>query len=264
MALVPVTTSSAPLVSPISTQEELDAHLADLANPHVVTKTQLVIENVDNTSDADKPVSTAQQTALDLKADLASPTFTGTVVVPTAGGATSPYQKGEVDTALATKQGTLTNSAGLLAALSDETGTGLSVFNASPTLTTPTVATLESAAADTPTVFEDNGGTEVGQLCTAWIKYDGITPVEEDAFNLSIAQTALGKFTGTFDTNMANANYAVVSISSHDGTNGGAVESLNTFTRTTSGFLMESKFGSAANHQLVDRANMDIAVFGGK
>jgi hypothetical protein len=35
--------------------------------------------NVDNTSDSSKPVSTAQQTALDLKANLASPTFTGTV-----------------------------------------------------------------------------------------------------------------------------------------------------------------------------------------
>jgi hypothetical protein len=35
--------------------------------------------NVDNTSDANKPVSTAQQTALNLKANLASPTFTGTV-----------------------------------------------------------------------------------------------------------------------------------------------------------------------------------------
>jgi hypothetical protein len=38
--------------------------------------------NVDNTSDAAKPVSTAQQTALNLKANLASPTFTGTVTLP--------------------------------------------------------------------------------------------------------------------------------------------------------------------------------------
>jgi hypothetical protein len=37
---------------------------------------------VDNTSDAGKPVSTAQQTALDLKANLAGPTFTGTVTLP--------------------------------------------------------------------------------------------------------------------------------------------------------------------------------------
>ena len=39
--------------------------------------------NVDNTSDANKPVSTTQQTALDLKAPLANPTFTGTVALNT-------------------------------------------------------------------------------------------------------------------------------------------------------------------------------------
>lgn len=40
-------------------------------------KTDLSLENVNNTSDANKPVSTAQQTALDLKANAASPTFSG-------------------------------------------------------------------------------------------------------------------------------------------------------------------------------------------
>jgi hypothetical protein len=42
-------------------------------------KTLVGLGNVTNTSDANKPVSTDQQTALDLKADLASPAFTGTV-----------------------------------------------------------------------------------------------------------------------------------------------------------------------------------------
>ncbi|MFA9189233.1 hypothetical protein AAGV32_13920, partial [Flavobacterium sp. FZUR7N2.5] len=37
------------------------------------------LDSVDNTSDSDKPVSTATQTELDLKANLESPTFTGTV-----------------------------------------------------------------------------------------------------------------------------------------------------------------------------------------
>jgi hypothetical protein len=41
-----------------------------------VTKTDLSLGNVDNTSDASKPVSTAQQTALDLKANIISPSFT--------------------------------------------------------------------------------------------------------------------------------------------------------------------------------------------
>jgi hypothetical protein len=49
-------------------------------------KTNLALNNVDNTSDANKPVSTATQTALNLKANLASPTFTGTVTAPTFSG----------------------------------------------------------------------------------------------------------------------------------------------------------------------------------
>jgi hypothetical protein len=44
-----------------------------------LTKSSVGLANVDNTSDANKPVSTATQTALDLKANLAGPTFTGTV-----------------------------------------------------------------------------------------------------------------------------------------------------------------------------------------
>lgn len=47
----------------------LTAHTVDTANPHSVTKTQVGLGNVDNTSDANKPVSTATQTALNAKQD---------------------------------------------------------------------------------------------------------------------------------------------------------------------------------------------------
>jgi hypothetical protein len=50
-----------------------------ITSPSGLVKGDVGLGNVDNTSDANKPVSTAQQTALDLKANLASPTFTGTV-----------------------------------------------------------------------------------------------------------------------------------------------------------------------------------------
>lgn len=43
-----------------------------------VTATHVGLGNVDNTTDANKPVSTATQTALNLKAPLAAPAFTGT------------------------------------------------------------------------------------------------------------------------------------------------------------------------------------------
>ena len=46
------------------------------------TKAAVGLGNVDNTSDANKPVSSATQTALNLKANIAAPTFTGNVTVP--------------------------------------------------------------------------------------------------------------------------------------------------------------------------------------
>lgn len=49
-----------------------------------LTKADVGLGNVDNTSDLNKPVSTAQQTALNLKANLASPDFSGTPTAPTA------------------------------------------------------------------------------------------------------------------------------------------------------------------------------------
>ena len=48
-----------------------------------IGKSGVGLGNVDNTSDANKPVSTATQTALNLKANIASPTFTGTLTAPT-------------------------------------------------------------------------------------------------------------------------------------------------------------------------------------
>jgi hypothetical protein len=58
----------------------------------VGAKTNLGLENVDNTTDLLKPVSTATQTALALKANIASPTFTGTPLAPTAAAGTSTTQ----------------------------------------------------------------------------------------------------------------------------------------------------------------------------
>lgn len=46
-----------------------DNHLSDTNNPHSVTKSQVGLENVDNTSDLNKPISTATQNALNNKQD---------------------------------------------------------------------------------------------------------------------------------------------------------------------------------------------------
>ena len=46
---------------------QIDNHISSNANPHGVTKSQVGLSNVDNTSDMNKPVSTATQTALNSK-----------------------------------------------------------------------------------------------------------------------------------------------------------------------------------------------------
>ena len=52
-----------------SNHNAITEHVSDKSNPHEVTKAQVGLGNVDNTSDSDKPVSTATQTALDGKVD---------------------------------------------------------------------------------------------------------------------------------------------------------------------------------------------------
>jgi hypothetical protein len=47
-----------------NTHAQIDSHIASTANPHNVTKAQVGLGNVDNTSDVNKPVSTAQATAI--------------------------------------------------------------------------------------------------------------------------------------------------------------------------------------------------------
>ena len=45
-------------------ETKVNNHIANKSNPHAVTKTQVGLGNVNNTSDADKPVSTAQAAAI--------------------------------------------------------------------------------------------------------------------------------------------------------------------------------------------------------
>lgn len=54
-----------PVVSPLAKTADLTAHTGNKSNPHGVTKAQVGLGNVDNTADANKPVSTAQKSYVD-------------------------------------------------------------------------------------------------------------------------------------------------------------------------------------------------------
>ncbi|MFI3241764.1 MAG: hypothetical protein R3Y43_04280 [Alphaproteobacteria bacterium] len=50
-----------------TTNTNLSSHTSNVSNPHSVTKSQVGLGNCDNTSDVNKPISTATQTVLDTK-----------------------------------------------------------------------------------------------------------------------------------------------------------------------------------------------------
>ena len=107
-----------------------------ITSPSGLVKGDVGLGNVDNTSDANKPISTATQNALDLKAPLDSPTFTGTVTLP------------DNTVALGTK--TTGNYVASLVA-----GTGVTLTNNSGESATPTVAIGQAVDTSSSVTFAD-------------------------------------------------------------------------------------------------------------
>lgn len=111
-----------------------------------LTKSDVGLANVDNTTDLQKPVSTAQQTALNLKANIASPSFTGVPTAPTPVSsdnsttlATTAFVKSQGFTA-PTGEGILSrNSSGVTTGRSITAGAGISVINGDGILANPTI-----------------------------------------------------------------------------------------------------------------------------
>lgn len=131
-----------------------NSHLSGGADAFNVTiaRQTFLIDQTNNTLDVNKPVSTAQQTALNLKADLANPTFTGTV----AGITAAMVGLGSVtNTSDATKPVSIAQQAAL-----DLKSNLLSpAFIGAPTVPTATVGTRTTQAASTAFV-----GLEIAAL----------------------------------------------------------------------------------------------------
>ena len=74
---------------------------------------------------------------------ITAPTLTNTAI---ATGDTLQVVAGKLQAQVSSKEGALTNSAGLAAALSNETGTGFAVFSAAPTISNPVITNIAPAA----------------------------------------------------------------------------------------------------------------------
>ena len=137
----------------------------------------------------------------------------------------------------------------------------------SPTITTPTIATIKSTAVNTLTAFQDSAGTAVGCLARAWANFDGtltgtITPRAN--FNMSsITKSGTGTYTGNFTNALPNANYA--SAGSNLPTSIGNVTNAthtNTFVNTASSVNIQHRAGGNTSSIPADVNQMSVIVFG--
>ena len=103
---------------------DLSAHVDNVSNPHAVTKAQVGLGNCDNTSDADKPVSTAQAAVIAAHADRTDNPHAVTKAQVGLGNAdnTSDLNK-PISTATQTALGLKANASDLGTAATKDTGT---------------------------------------------------------------------------------------------------------------------------------------------
>lgn len=73
------------------------------------------------------------------------------------------------------------------------------------------VDNIQSSTANTPVVFKDGNGTQIGTLCRAWVDF-GSTGTIVGSFNVSsVTRNSSGNFTVAFTTALPDANYSIVS-----------------------------------------------------
>ena len=118
-------------------QANLTAHINNKENPHEVTKAQVGLGNVNNTSDANKPISTATQTALNGKLDKTA--VVDVTVEATKGQAADA--KSVYDAIQAAKPDIVTPTA---ESTDTQAASAKAVWDSLPTLKTWTAADLEA------------------------------------------------------------------------------------------------------------------------
>ena len=184
-----------------SNHQAISSHISNKNNPHEVTKAQVGLGNVDNTSDLNKPISTVTQTALNGKVDKVS---TASKVYGTdASGSQTTYDVGsfgQVDDVQVGGVSVVTNKIAELGTMAGETASDYS---------TTTQADLRYATASQGALAD-----------TALQPNDNITELTNNAGFITIASvpTAVSQLTNdsNYQTGTQVANSIAVETSNRE------------------------------------------------
>ena len=119
---------------------------------------------------------------------------------------------------------------------------------------------VKSSSAN-PTAFQNSGGTEVGQLCRAWVNFNGVTTATIRAsFNVSsVTRNAAGDYTVNLTNAMADANYAVAMGRSNEPSVSGGTIGVRSSTQAAGSFRMF--LAAAASSTGQDDSTVYVSIF---
>ena len=123
-------------------------------------------------------------------------------------------------------------------------------------MSTLSVATIKSASSASP-IFQNSSGTEKGQLCKAWINFNGSGTVSiVGSFNVSsLTDSATGTYRITYTNALPNDDYCAATMPRANSVTAG-VGSQSDITTTHLDY--QSRNGSG---NLTDRGILGFAVF---
>lgn len=134
-------------------------------------------------------------------------------------------------------------------------------------MSTLSVGTIQSNTTSPP-VFNNSSGVEVGELCRAWVNFNGTGTVAIRAsFNVSsITDNGVGDYTVNFTNAMPDANYAAV-MSGEQSTGTGATAAQYMIgvdvnvAQTASAVKMLSKYCRPDTSGYADTANLNVSIY---
>ncbi len=225
-------------------QAKVDAHANLTNNPHSVTKAQVGLGSVDNTSDLSKPISTATQSALDLKYDASNP-----LGFQTAAQVTSTVSAASTtDRARANHTGTQLSStiSDFSEAVDDRVATLLTA-GSNITLTYNDVANTLTVASTSTSYTDEQAQDAVGTILTDTSSVD--FTYNDVANTITAAVLPAGVNHNALQNYVANqhVDHSTVSITAGTGLSGGgditATRTLNIANTT----VTAGSYGTAVN-----------------